>query len=55
MQETSERERRFRNRMLTFLVVLLFAYLSFKAWHISLALEVWPAQHLDGDTTGAAK
>lgn len=54
VMKTNDIESRFRRGLIAFLVLLLVSYLAYKAWHISLALDAYQGQVLQG-TTGAAK
>lgn len=53
MAEASERDRRFRRSMYAFISALLLGYLAFKAWHISVAIDVFDGQVIEAE--GAAK
>ena len=55
MAETSDRDRRFRNKVYVLIAALAIGYFGFKAWHISVAMDVWQAQEVAGDKTGAAR
>jgi hypothetical protein len=55
MQERSETDRVFRNRMYLLIGVLVIGYFFLKTWHISVALDIWDAQKLLIDVEGAAK
>ncbi len=53
MAEASERDRRFRRAMYGLIGGLLLGYLAFKAWHISIAIDVFDGQVIEAE--GAAK
>ncbi len=55
MTDRTEKAPGFRNAMYALIGVLFIAYIGMKAWHISLALEVWKTQPIAGPTDGAAK
>ena len=53
MAEASERDRRFRRSIYALIGALLLGYVAFKAWHISIAIDVFDGQAIEAE--GAAK
>ena len=37
------------------MLAALAGYVGYKSWHVSVALEAWGDQPIEGDTSGAAK
>ncbi len=55
MPEASKVDQQYKKRVLLLIAAIFIAYLGFKAWHISVSLEVWKNQELETPVQGAAK
>lgn len=55
MAERTDHDRRYRNRMLVLIGVLLLSYIAYKGWHISISLDAYDRQQIEGPKNGAAK
>lgn len=55
MEQATSEDPKFRRKMYVLIISLLVAYLSFKTWHIYIALGAYEGQVIERDSGQPAK